>query len=246
MNDLKDIVNQIRAVTVSREYGSGGSEIAARLAERLGWQVIDHELVARVARAMGTSQEEAAAHVEHTQGVLARIVNSLQYVDPAFMLYAPPARFPSDEAYRGALERIIRAAAARGQVVIVGRGSQILLAERRDVLRVRIIAPFEQRVAYVMQREGLDQRAAASRIRKFEHERTRYLEAEYHRRPEDAHLYDMVLNTSSLDPASAVNVICLALNHKARRLCAQAGEGGPAARQSRSPDQPRDFRPPVR
>lgn len=246
MNDMMDTVNEIRAVTISREYGSGGGKIAAHLAKRLGWQVIDHEIVARVACAMGTSQEEAAAHVEHTEGILARIVNSLQYVDPAFMLYTPSARFPSDEVYRGALERIIRAAAARGHVVIVGRGSQVLLAERRDVLRVRIIAPFEQRVAYVMQREGLDQRAAASRIRKFEHERTRYLEAVYHRKPEDAHLYDVVLNTSSLDPASAVNVICLALNHKARRLCAQAGEGGPATGQSHSPGQPRDFLPPVR
>ncbi len=73
MHDMRDIVNEIRAVTVSRENGSGGSEIAARLAKRLGWQVIDHELVARVACALGTSQEEAAAHVEHTEGVLVRI-----------------------------------------------------------------------------------------------------------------------------------------------------------------------------
>jgi cytidylate kinase len=144
------------------------------------------------------------------------------------------------------VERIVREVAAQGHVVIVGRGAQVLLAERRDVLRVRIIAPLEQRIAYVMQREGLDQWAAASCIRKKEHERMRYLEAEYHQNPEDAHLYDLVLNTSSLDPASAVNVICLALNHKARQLCAQADGGGPTAGQSRFPGQPRDFRPPVR
>jgi cytidylate kinase len=93
---------------------------------------------------------------------------------------------------------------------------------------------------------GIDRRAVASRIRKVERERTRYLEAVYHRKTEDVHLYDLVLNTSSLDPASAVNVICLALNHKARRLCAQAGEGGPTAGQSYAPGQPRDFRPPLR
>jgi cytidylate kinase len=222
MNGSIEAIHGMRAITISREYGSGGSEIAARLAKRLEWQVIDHAIVERVARALGTSQEEAEAHDEHTERVLTWVLNSLQCLYPAFTASAPPGAVLSNEAYRDAVERIVRAAVARGRVVIVGRGSQVLLAERRDVLRVRIIASLEQRIANVMQREGLNQWAAASRIRKFEHERTRYLEAEYHRKPEDGHLYDMVLNTSSLDPASAVNVICLALNHKARRLCDQA------------------------
>jgi CMP/dCMP kinase len=219
MNDMRDTVVEMRAVTISREYGSGWSEVALRLAQRLGWQVIDHAIVERVAHITGTSQEEVEAHDEHTEGVLAWVLNSLQYLDLTSTAYAPPGVFPADEAYRAAVEKIVRAAAARGHVVIVGRGAQVLLAKRRDVLRIRIIAPLEQRISYVTQREGLDQRAAVFRIRKIEHERTRYLEAGYHRNPEDAHLYDLILNTSSLDPASAVNVICLALNHKARRLC---------------------------
>jgi cytidylate kinase len=246
MNDMRDTVNEMRAVTISREYGSGGDEIAARLAQRLGWQVIDHAIVERIARTLGTSQEQAEAYDEHTEGLLARLLNVFRYIDPALTAYAPPGPVLSDEMYRDAVERFIRGAAARGHVVIVGRGAQVLLARQRDVLRVRIIAPLEQRIACVMQREGLDQRAAASRVRKFEHERTRYLEAAYHRKPEDAQMYDLVLNSSSLDPSSAVNVICLALNHKARRLYAQAGERGPATGQSRSPGRPREFRPPAR
>lgn len=217
MNDSMDTINEMRAVTISREYGSGGGEIAARLAQRLGWQLIDHAMVERVARTLGTSQEEAEAHDEHTEGVLVRLLNVLQYAGPAYAAYAPPGAVPADDAYRDAAERIVRTAAEGGNVVIMGRGAQVLLAGQRDVLCVRIIAPLEQRIACVRQREGLDRRAAVSRIRKKEHERTRYLEAEYHRKPEDAHLYDLVLNTSALDPASAVNVICLALNHKARQ-----------------------------
>jgi cytidylate kinase len=243
MNNSIETVDEMRAITISREYGSGGGEIAARLAQRLGWQVIDHAMVERVARALGTSQEEAGAHNEHPEGALARLLNGFQYINPAFTAYAPPGAVSPDEAYRDAVERIVRAAAARGRVVIVGRGAQVLLAAWRDVLRVRIIAPLEQRIAYVMQREGLEQRAAASRIRQKEHERTRYLEAVYHRKPDEAHLYDIVLNMSILDPASAVNVICLTLNHMARRLCAQTGVLGPATGLSRYPGQPRDFRP---
>jgi cytidylate kinase len=176
---------------------------------------------------MGMCTEEAEALDEHTEGVLARVLNSLQFLDPAFTAYAPPGAVLSDEAYRDAVERIVRAAAARGHVVIVGRGSQVLLAQRWDVLRVRIIAPLEQRIAYVMQRERLDQQAAASRIRMKDYDRTKYLETEYQRKPDEAHLYDIVLNMSFLDPASAVNVICLTLNYKARRLCAQTGSQDP-------------------
>ncbi len=210
MNEMMNTVNEMRAVTISREYGSGGGEIAARLAKRLDWQLIDHAIVERAARMLGTSPEETEAHDEHTEGILARVLINLRYLDPAFTVYAPPGAVLSDEVDCDAVESIVRAAAARGHVVIVGRGAQVLLAERRDVLRVRIIAPLEQRISYVMQRKGLGQQAAASRIRMREHERTRYLETEYHRRPDEAHLYDMVLNTSFLDPASAVNVICLA------------------------------------
>lgn len=246
MNDIREVVNEMRAVTISREYGSGGGEIAARLAQRLGWQLIDHAIVESVACMLGTSQEETEAHDEHTQGVLAWLLNVLQYAGPVYAAYVPPGAAPADEAYRDAVEEVLRAAAARGHVVIVGRGAQVLLAERRDVLRVRIIAPREQRIACVIQREGLDRRKAAARIRKVERQRTRDLKAKYHRRPADAHLYDLVLNTSSLDPASATNVICLALNHKARRLCAQVGARGPAAGQASPPGRPRDSRPPPR
>ena len=55
MDEDRNALAEMRAVTISREYGSGGGEIAARLAERLGWQLIDHEVVVRVAQSMGVS-----------------------------------------------------------------------------------------------------------------------------------------------------------------------------------------------
>src|SRR5689334_338340 len=72
MNQNIQTINQMRAITISREYGSGGGEIATRLARHLGWQLIDHEIVERVASEMGTSIEEAEAHDERTEGILIR------------------------------------------------------------------------------------------------------------------------------------------------------------------------------
>jgi len=246
MNEDFATINRMRAVTISREYGSGGGEIATRLAKRLGWQLIDHALVERTALEMGTSLEEAEAHDEYTQGIVSRALNSVLYLYPAYMVSAPPAAFLSDEDYCRTVDRIVRAAAARGHVVIVGRASQVILAEWRDVLCVRVIAPFEKRVAYVMQREGIDRHTAESRIHTKDHERASYLEREYHHHPDDAHLYDLVLNTSLLDLESAVDIICFTLEQKAKGLTKTTGELGPATGLARYPAQPEDFRPPAR
>src|SRR5205085_828943 len=184
MTDDIETINRMSAVTISREYGSGGGEIAARLARRLEWQLIDHEIVEHVASEMGTSIQEAEARDERTEGVLARALNSMVYLNPTLLGDAPTVAFLSNEdTYRETVSKIVRAAAARGHVVIVGRGSQVLLAPRRDVLHVRVIAVLEQRVAYVMQREGVDQAEAQLRIQMKDHDRARYLEAQYHQKP---------------------------------------------------------------
>ncbi len=241
MNEDIDPINQMRAITISREYGSGGGEIASRLAKRLGWHLIDHAIVERVASEMGTSTQEAEAHDEYTSGIVSRVLNNMLYLNPASMVGAPLEAFLSDEDYRSVVNKIVKAAAARGHVVIVGRASQVTLAKRRDVLRVRIIAAFEKRVAYVMQREGLVHHAAEARIHAKDHDRRRYLEDEYHQKPEDAHLYDLVLNTSLLDLDSAVEVICFTLQQKAKGLTKKTGDLGPAVGLTRYPGQPEDF-----
>ncbi len=244
MNQDIETINRMRAITISREYGSGGGEIATRLARHLGWQLIDHEIVERVASELGTSIEAAEARDERTEGILARAFNSLQYLEPAFMAGASTeALLTNEETYLETVSRIVRAAAAQGHVVIVGRGSQVLLAQQRDVLHVRIIAPFEKRVAYVMQREGLDQAAAESRVKMKDHDRIKHLETAYNRKPADAHLYDIVLNTSSLNLDSAVEIISLTLQQKARQLSVKTGELGPAVGLSPYPEKPEDFRP---
>src|SRR3954468_25040978 len=75
--DDQSLVRLMRGVTISREYGSGGGEIAARLAERLGCHLVDHEVVVEVARALGISEAEAEAHDEQTDTLVSRVLSSL-------------------------------------------------------------------------------------------------------------------------------------------------------------------------
>jgi cytidylate kinase len=127
-------------------------------------------------------------------------------------------------------------------VVIVGRAAQVILAGQRDVLHVRVVASIEQRIPYVMLREGLDQDAARKRIQTKDRDRVRYLQTKYRFHPEDPHLYDLVLNSNIIDLDSIVDLINLALERKASHLSTPTENLGPGTGLTRYPTQPGDFR----
>src|SRR5438477_6315683 len=243
MNEDRSTIATMHAITISREYGSGGGEIAARLTKRLQWQLIDHEVVVRVAQRLRVSEEEAADHDERVESLASRVLKSLRLMHPTMPVIIEMPLTMDSQAFQEARSQIIEGAVAAGHVVIVGRGAQAHLAQRRDVLHVRIVAPLEARIAYVVSREGLDRAAAQARILRKDQERARYLETFYHRTPSDPHLYDLVLNTGILDLESAVDVIAIVLERKARRLSIPVQELGPAEGLSRYPGQPEDFHP---
>ncbi|MBV9713325.1 MAG: cytidylate kinase-like family protein [Ktedonobacteraceae bacterium] len=244
MEQDRNIISQMRAVTISREYGSGGGEVAQRLAQRLQWQLVDHEIVVRVAHELGVSVEEAEAQDEYSESVTSRILSSLQAMQPTFFAISPLPSTTNIPSYQEALARVVAGAVATGRVVIVGRGSQVLLGQQRDVLHVRIVAPIEQRITYVMRREGVNHDEAHTRIQVKDQDRMRYLQTVHHRRSDDAVLYDITLNTAVLSLDQVVGLICVALQEKAIRLSVPTEDLGPGAGLERYPGRPGDFRPP--
>lgn len=234
----------LRALTLSREYGSGGGEIAARLAQRLGWELIDHEVVVRVAHELQIPEADVAAYDERVQSLSARILDNIRLTQPSAPVATEVAVSLNSRAFHEARRKVIDGALATGHVVIVGRGAQAHLAARPDVFHVRIIAPLETRIAYVMRREGRDQAAARARILQKDDERRQYLQTYYQRDPGNPHLYDLVVNTGILDLDSAVDVIQLALERKGQRLASPTPPLGPLEGLAPYPDQPEDFRPP--
>lgn len=241
MDQSRTMISNMRAITISREYGSGGGEVAARLAKSLAWKLIDHDVVVRVARRLGISEADAEEHDEKIEGPIARFLYSLRAIEPLIPNASQTSIETYTNVYREALNRVIKAVVDEGHVVIVGRGAQVVLANRRDILHVRIIAPLERRIAYVMNREGLDYEAARSRIQLKDRDRIRYLQSEYRQNPTEPLLYDLVLNTVVLDLDSAVDLVTLALERKARLLSISTGQLGPVAGLSRYPDLPGDF-----
>lgn len=239
---MQSAADSMRAITISREYGSGGGEIAQRLAAKLGWRLVDHEVVVRLAQDLHISEDEAAEHDENVGGILNNLLASFQSLDAAVGVGSgvPPSFFDV-RSYQDAVQRIVAAAAQAGAVVIVGRGAQVLLQAQRAVLHLRCVAPLAARVRYVMRREALDQTAALARINSKDQARARMLQTIHHQDSANAHLYDLVINTGVISLDGAVELALLALRHKAQRLATPEAELGPAAAVERYPDQPADL-----
>jgi cytidylate kinase len=234
-------IEHMQAVTLSRQYGSGGGEIATRLARVLGWKLVDHEAVVQVAQELGISVEDAEAWDEHGESLGMRLLNGLSLLQPATANAMQTIAVPNDPIYHEVMRSVITEALTTGHVVIVGRGSQVLLNERRDILHVRVVAPPEQRITYVMQREGLSHEEAQARVNYKDNGRARYLQAQYHQDPSNPLLYDLVINTAILSLDSAVQLIRTALADKASQLNRPETQLGPGAGLPQYPGHSQDF-----
>lgn len=235
--------NGMRAITVARLYGSGGGEVARRVAKRLGWHLIDHEVIVRVAHELGITEEEAEDRDEHSEGFILRALNSMSLMYPSMVENVPPSPSPAtrERNYQNALRRVIELAVEEGQSVIVGRGAGSMLLGRRDVLRVYVVAPLEQRIAYVARREGLDEPNARKRIQTKDYDRRRYVQMQYHLEPEDPVHYDLTINTAILSLDAAAELICEGLAAKAQRLQAPATDLGPVSGMGLYPGEAEDV-----
>ena len=248
MSTIQPNGGEMKAITISRQYGSGGGEIGARLAQRLHWHLIDHELVARVARELRIPEQQAEVQDEYANGFIARVVSQFVSTVPTAASPVVQVALPDqtdENRYQETLRRVVETAADTGHAVIVGRASQMILAKRRDVLHVFIEAPLQERIAYVALRENLDAARARDRIQLKDGDRSRYFQTVYHRDANDPMLYDLVINTGVLSLDRAVDLIGLALEDKAQTLSLPAEALGPARGLTRYPGQPADLRPPA-
>lgn len=176
------------AITISRQMSSQGDELAQQVAQRLGWRYIGRDLINKAALAAGAPQV-ALAEIDELD----------------FLGLRPSAK--EWRAYQEQVEGIIRVLAEVGQVVIVGRGGQIVLRERPDVLHVRVVAPLETRMAWLQQGETLPLQAAEARLAKSDKRRASYVQRSYKINLNEPTLYHIVLNTSLFTLASAANLV---------------------------------------
>lgn len=196
-------------ITITRQYASGGSDIAHLVARQLGWEVIDNEFVDEVARRAGLPPDEVAQREERAPGLLERLARTLAVASPEmFIATGSVPQVEQDEATIVKLtERVIAEAAAHGRIVLVGRGAQAVLAQRPDALHVYVVASKPWRMKLAVERLGVDPASVEKVVDDTDRHRDQYVKAYYGRQRQDVAIYDLVVNAERLGIDGAATVI---------------------------------------
>jgi cytidylate kinase len=216
-------------VTLSRQLGAGGSEIAAGVAKALGLRIIDRETIDEAARRCGVPElalDELG--FEGRRGLIQHILDALKTSPaiPSLMemerresflpISGPPPRGAFTPAlpllstamddYVRMMGIVIQDMARENNVLIIGRASQMLLRDNQQALHLQVVAPLARRLAKLMAQGGLSQREATQRILASDEARREYLRRYYGVNWLDPQLYDLVINTGRVSIPTAVQL----------------------------------------
>jgi len=228
-------------VTISGTMGSGAREVGALAAEILGIDYVDQRIMVDAARRLGVSAEALAERDERCTGFRERLANMLRTFlersavagvgDPLIgsagleVLLARSygevgaevggsAQELDDAGYIKTVSAIISELGQRGNIVILGRGGQMILKERPAALHVLTQAPLELRARRIVERDQLTPEEASKRIHELDSGRAAFHRKFFKVDVNDPCLYELVIDTSRLPYAVAAEIVALAAQAK--------------------------------
>jgi cytidylate kinase len=185
---------KFRALTIAREYGSGGGDIAGIIARELGWRLLDKDLITEISRIEKVPASEIAAFDEKVDPWIHRITCSVWGVGAdGISPVAPVDVFDAAKTAQMA-KRAIEEAYKLGECVIVGRGSQCVLKNREDVFHAFIYASWGDRVQKIGASLGAGKNVE-EKIRAMDAERVEYVRRHYKENWLNPYLYDVMINS---------------------------------------------------
>lgn len=224
-------------VTVSGGLASGAREVARLAARRLDYDYVDQEILVQAARALGVSYEWVESRDERTVSLGERLAAMLRtflersaaagvsdpmmggpgletllartYGEAAGLTEAEEPGF-DERRYIETLTFVIREIASKGDVVILGRGSQLILRDWPQALHVLVLAPMEERVRLLCEREGIDREEAVRRIQESDRHRAAFHRKFFKADPSDPCLYDLVVRLPRVNQDTAAELIATA------------------------------------
>ena len=210
-------------ITIGRQFGAGGKTVGEMLAHRLKIDVLDSQLIDKVAQRLQLPKEEVEAEDEQPGSLLNRLLMALgsasgePMIPPETAAWSPPNVDPVFDTRRAVLEitqQVIKEAARGGDVVIVGRGGAYILREFDGALHVFLRAAETTRIKVVMARMNLSDEEARRQLKHADENWNAYIKQVYgHDRNHPAH-YDLVVDTGRLGYEATVDAIVAALPHR--------------------------------
>jgi cytidylate kinase len=192
--------HMIKIVTIEREYGSGGGEIAQLLATRLGWKLWDQLLTEEIARRAQCPKAVVEVREEKTDSLYYRLFRSFLRGSYEGSLNAHKLNVVDSDCILKFTEKVVQDAAKTGNSVIVGRGSQHFLRNRADTLRVFLYAPRENKVRRLLAR-GKSEKEAQQLVDTVDRERHDFIQKYFRVEWPDRAVYHPMINTALGDEA---------------------------------------------
>jgi len=194
------MTNTIKIITIEREYGSGGGEIAQLLADHLGWKLWDQKLTEEIARLAECPKAVVEVREEKVDPLYYRLFKSFMRGSYEGSINAPKLKLVDSETILRITQRVVEHAAKAGNSIIVGRGSQQFLKNRPDTLRIFLYAPRAEKARRLLAR-GKTQKEAEELVDSVDRERADFIAKYFNVEWPDRAVYHAMINTAIGDQA---------------------------------------------
>ena len=196
----------IKVITIEREYGCGAANIAACIADRLGWKLLDQEITEEIARRLKCKKEMVAQREERVDSIYYRLIKA--FMRGSFEARVDTADLEVLDAEHLALlfEKVVTQIADGGNCVIVGRGSNWFLRDRHDAFHAFLYAPYEEKMRRVIA-QGESEKEAAYLLESVDRERAAFIRKYYGKVWPDRSLYNVMMNTIVGDEIVVVSIL---------------------------------------
>ena len=205
----------VNIITIEREYGCGGGEIAQLVANRLGWKLWDQRLTEEIARLAHCPKAVVEEREEKNDPLYYRLFKSFLRGSYEGSINAPKLNLVDSETILRTTKRVVEHIAEKGKCVIVGRGSQQFLKTRPDTLRIFLYAPREDKVRRLLLR-GKSEKEAEELVDSVDQERADFIQKYFNADWPDRPIYHTMLNTAIGDECTASMILSLVQTYGAR------------------------------
>jgi cytidylate kinase len=217
----------INIITIEREYGCGGGEIAQLLANRLGWKLWDQHLTEEIARLANCPKAVVQEREERNDPLYYRLFKSFLRGSYEGSINAPRLNLVDSETVARITKRVVEHAAEKGNCVIVGRGSQQFLKNRPDTLRVFLYAPRETKVSR-LQGRGKTEKEAEELVDTVDRERADFIQKYFNVEWPDRAIYHTMMNTAIGDEAVVDMILSSRQTYESRGAASVVADATPS------------------
>ena len=205
----------VKIITIEREYGCGGGEIAQSVSDRLGWKLWDQRLTEEIARLANCPKAVVEAREERNDPLYYRLFKSFLRGSYEGSINAPKLNLVDSETILRITRRVVEHAAESGNCVIVGRGSQQFLKSRPDTFRVFLYAPRQDKVRRLLSR-GKSEKEAEELVDMVDRERADFIQKYFNVEWPDRAIYHTMINTAIGDEAVVHMILNFRETYEAR------------------------------